>query len=814
MARRIGLAEKVGAISPPPVAVRFDDYCQAVKNIKLDVWQFDLCRRLETAFWCSRASRFPFVTINIGAGPGYVLAPSGLKIDLEEFEGKKGKGTHAAIHAFPQVGKSIIISQAYPAWILGYDPIHRFRLATFNETRSKRFSAVIRRTMLSSEHRSFFPDPAGFVPLRAPAKEWSTAARDAINDGQSSFSALGLQSGFTGTGFDTLLCDDPYKDAKEALSETIRETVWQFYAATAHPRCDDDSNEFIMFHRYHQDDMGGRALATGIFDLWWYPAEAGPGVDGGGEYIDDETGQRWQPLPVGRVGYLTTRKSDAYFLEQKRNKPIWLSMFQGQPASDAGNMFNVSLIPEIPRSQVSRIVHWVRPWDNAATQDAGAYTAGPLMGIDAGENVYVFDMKREQVGTAERQALQRSTAEMDGKLVQIHIPIDPGSAGIDVAFQFEQEFTRDGYVVAAEPVTGSKEARAYNFSKAVNSGKVFFVDTGWDIKACKNELKYFPGSTYKDQVDALSDGYNHLIKLIRRGLVIKTFSRMNLLPWDLFVHKFGPKIPGHWEVHCAIRLAADPSRPSGWAIVARAAENAHIGEAIFVVAAGRLLASGPALPVAAVKRALEQFCERGAEQASIVWVQSDGADVIEVAAAKLDMQLTRFLDDLSAGVPETNWCFEANEEQSPFFDNPDGKPRLGSSHAHVLVDRKQLDNPVDERGMLSMRQDLETWAFNERGEPQPHSGVTANCVRMILFNFAMTATALTPYERKQTQLPEHLRDKALKEKLGKPEFVDAYAARQHALKKLGEQELRDKSKVSEGQSLGPRPTQRRYRKGS
>lgn len=799
-------------LAPPPPKVPFKDYVEATKGLKCDVWQVDLCERLEIAFWCSQADRFSIPLIDIGTGPGYYVAPSGQKIDKDEFEGNKGKGTHAAIHAFPQAGKSIIISQAYPAWILGYHPAHRFRLATYNETHSIRFSGAIRRTLLSPEHRALFPDPAGFVPLRAKAKEWSTAAREAVNDAQSSFIALGLKTGLTGSGFDTLLMDDPYKSVEEALSEVVRESTWRFYDETARTRAQEHSNVFIMFHRYHQDDMGGRALATGLFTLWRYAAQAD------GDYVDDETGGIWPCLPLGRkLGeYLTDRRSLAYYVEQQRNEQVWLSQFQGQPTAKTGNMFNVSLIKELPRtayaSIAAKIVHWARSWDNAATQDGGAYTAGPLMGIDAAENVFVFDMRREQVGTAQRQALQRATAEADGKLVTIHIPIDPGSAGIDIAVQFEQEFTRDGFVVVAEPVSGSKEARAYNFSKAVNSSKVFFVEGDWDIKACKNELKFFPTSTYKDQVDALADGYNHLIKLLRRGLVVKTFSKTNLVEWSRFRARFGEKIPAIWEVDVGIRLAADASRPSGWVITTRAAENAHIGEAIFVVASGRMITSHLEPLVDAVKTALNRFCVKGEAQASTSWVRSDGPDVIQLASEKYGIALANFLDKPSAGIPETNWYFEDTEDQSPFYQAPDGSPRIGASHGYVLVDDLQLDEPTNEYGALSLRQDFDTWAFNENREPQPFAGVILDCVRMCLINFAMTATALTQFERREAKLKPELRDKEVKRKLGTPEFIDAHYAREHALKGIQEEERRETK--SGGEFLGPRANQRgRYRSG-
>lgn len=290
--------------------VTFAAYAEQVKHIKLDVWQIDLCARLEKAFWLSRAEFFEFETVGIGAGVAYVVAPSGFKIAAEEFERRQGQGTRAAIHAMPQAGKSILISQAYPAWILGYDHLHRFRLATYNILHSARFSIVIKNILNSPEHRALFSDPAGHIPERCKAVEWSTNARIRLNDGQASFTALGLQSGFVGTGAETLLIDDPYKSYEEALSEVIREKTWRFHTDTASPRLTEQNNELIMFHRYHQDDMGGRAIASGEFDLWRYAAIAD------GDYVDEETGMTF-PDPLNRKEgeYLTARRSPAFYVK-------------------------------------------------------------------------------------------------------------------------------------------------------------------------------------------------------------------------------------------------------------------------------------------------------------------------------------------------------------------------------------------------------------------------------------------------------------------------------------------------------------------
>src|SRR5215204_5136364 len=141
------LPEAPGEARPP--AVKLADYVEGVKpGVKPDAWQLDLCARIERAFWCARAPVVEklygdYREVNTAKERPYVVTPSGFQIDSEEFKERRGRGTRDAIHAPPQFGKSIIISQAYPAWVLGYDPAHRFRLATYNISHSKAFSEVV-----------------------------------------------------------------------------------------------------------------------------------------------------------------------------------------------------------------------------------------------------------------------------------------------------------------------------------------------------------------------------------------------------------------------------------------------------------------------------------------------------------------------------------------------------------------------------------------------------------------------------------------------------------------------------------------------
>jgi phage terminase large subunit-like protein len=58
--------------------------------------------------------------------------------------------------------------------------------------------------------------------------------------------------------------------------------------------------------------------------------------------------------------------------------------------------------------------------------------------------------------------------------------------------------------------TGAKEDRAIPFASMVNAGQVRMVNAPWN-EALINEMRNFPGSLYKDQVDAISRGFHELI---------------------------------------------------------------------------------------------------------------------------------------------------------------------------------------------------------------------------------------------------------------------------------------------------------------
>lgn len=708
---------------PQPVEKIIDlvEFFERVKRHKADAWQIDFCERLESAF-------------------------------LNRHE----KAERAIVHAPAQKGKSVILAQCYPAWILGHDPMHRFALATYNVTRSQAHSRAVIGIMNLPVYHEIFPNPASHVKPKISKERWQTPARAAGGtEAQDSFNPVGLQSGLTGSNFDTLAIDDPYADQKEAFSETVRVNLQNFWEFTVESRLSQYANVFGMFHRYHVQDLAGYLLDKGTFDYWRYSAEAD------GPYIHDETGQRFDD-PIGREpGQLLSpqRFPESYYASKRVNTRVWNSMFQGRPSSEEGDFFNIGKIKAISQDAAlqrrQECSHLMRAWDNAATDDGGDWTAGALLGIRPDGRVTIFHAEMVQESTEQRLATQKRIAAIDGPEIPIGIPQDPGSAGKDVVFYTQRELA--GYTVVARPTSGSKEERARTFADAVNSGMVEIVEGEWN-KQFLRALRDFPLSDFDDPVDAASDAYNHIYSMYRRGLVVKNFRPWNLLPWISFSHRFGDcrKIPANFNIYAAAKITPDASQANSGVIVVRAPENARMGDVLFVAAAYKAWTDDYHELFEWMDAAMQAFCENS-EQA-IIWLHPDSEEYKPVLSQKLGRMVAMFDGDASAGTAELDWYWKVR----PGTVNPFDPELPGVGMYALITDIAQMTAATDEFGMYSLRQEARTWSFNDRGEPNAIGGVM-DCLRMVTARFRTAAHPLSVVEAIEASLDENLRLETLNE---------------------------------------------------
>lgn len=412
---------------------------------------------------------------------------------LEALEGQEGQ--RLLIHGPPQFGKSIIISQRWPAWHLGRKPLSRVRLACYNLTHAERFSKVNLSIMQSADYQGMFPDPSARVPERAAAEEWSTAGRAKLLDANPSFKALGIGTGFTGLGVDTLIIDDPYKNRQDALSEAVNSAVWGWWNDVVRVRLNPATNVVVMFHRWQDEDLAGRLIQEGGWELLRFPAIADGGEhDPTGRSLDEPLSPRYA-LP---------------FLEETRRKQgsSFYALYQGTPRAPEGDYFKrgwFEIVGAIPASS-----QYVRYWDLAGGISSSAdQTAGVLMARSPEGYFYVVDVVAGRWAAAERNSTIKQRAILDRQeygTVRTYIEQAPG-----LSKEPTEDLVRQlaGFPIYADKVTADKVSRAEPFQAQAQAGNVKVLDAPWN-GAWLDELCAFPTGAHDDQVDATSGAFNQV----------------------------------------------------------------------------------------------------------------------------------------------------------------------------------------------------------------------------------------------------------------------------------------------------------------
>jgi predicted phage terminase large subunit-like protein len=184
--------------------------------------------------------------------------------------------------------------------------------------------------------------------------------------------------------------------------------------------------------------------------------------------------------------------------------------FLQTPIPRTGGMFKTERI--VTDTPSKKLVQVIRYWDKAASHDAGCYTAGVKMAKDVTGRFWVLDVVRGRWSSDRREEIIQSTAELDGRGVEIGIEQEGGSGGKESAEGTIRRLA--GFRVRADRPVGDKVLRADPFSVQVNSGNVSMVQGEWN-SAYTGELQYFPASKYKDQVDASSGAFSLLSKPVK-----------------------------------------------------------------------------------------------------------------------------------------------------------------------------------------------------------------------------------------------------------------------------------------------------------
>lgn len=181
----------------------------------------------------------------------------------------EGKIKKLMVFMPPQHGKSEGSTRRLPAYMLGRNPDNKIAVVSYSAPKARKFNREIQRIIDTPEYAEIFPETRlNSSNVTTIAGSWLRNADECeIVGHRGGFKTVGVGGPLTGEPVDTLIMDDIYKDAKTAWSAVVREAIEDWYDTVAETRLHNNSQQLIVFTRWHEKDLAGRLLELqGIYD--------------------------------------------------------------------------------------------------------------------------------------------------------------------------------------------------------------------------------------------------------------------------------------------------------------------------------------------------------------------------------------------------------------------------------------------------------------------------------------------------------------------------------------------------------------------
>jgi predicted phage terminase large subunit-like protein len=325
--------------------------------------------------------------------------------------------------------------------------------------------------------------------------------------------ACGIDGMLTGNPITGLgIVDDPIKSRAEAESEAYRERVWDFFNDVVMTRPEGPASIIVVHTRWNPDDLIGRLIQEGGWDVINLPAIAEQG-----DPIGRQEGEALWPerFPVDRLLKI-----------KQRNEFTFDSLYQGRPVPKGNRLFYGPPCYYDPKKTDLKGCHVLIGADPAATAKTTAdHSAAVAMAIRPPfdcPTIYVLDVYRRQVEVPQqaRDLLAFQRRNYGAKLWVEAV------AGFKAVPQLLRDMA-PGVLVGEITPKGDKRQRAERFASAWNDSRVLLPKTDPYLPSAEvappwvgefvRELQGFTGREggQDDQVDAASNALNEIVGAVR-----------------------------------------------------------------------------------------------------------------------------------------------------------------------------------------------------------------------------------------------------------------------------------------------------------
>lgn len=406
----------------------------------------------------------------------------------------RGECKRLIINVPPRSAKSICVTIAYTAWIMGHDPRKRIMAISYGNELSLKLAADVRTVVTSEWYGPLFPQ---FAVKTSRSNELVTTQQGYRFAGSVGGSVLGR-------GADLIVIDDPINGLNAVTSEATRRKVSEFYDATLYSRLNDKLNGaiIIVMQRLHQDDLVGHVLDKEEWEVLSIPAIAPEDC----RYRIGDGSEAFYQRRAGEVLH-SAREPMVYLETVKRNLGTlnFSAQYQQNPMPAEGQVIKRAWIQNYDYDERPPVFERViASWDTASTQaEHSDWSVGTVWGA-IGQHFYLLDVIRGRWEAPElRKAILKIARdhEVDATLIE----------NTELGRALSQDLRRTGQLQPLlQQARFDKTARLMAQAARFEAGQVFLPKKASWLGDYLGELLAFPVGRHDDQVDATSQALKYL----------------------------------------------------------------------------------------------------------------------------------------------------------------------------------------------------------------------------------------------------------------------------------------------------------------
>jgi len=463
----------------------------------------------ESAAWLQRAvqkgGKLTFKQFIERVCPTYVFHQHSLHIIEQLQKVADGELRRLIVYVQPRSGKSMLVSQLFPAYYIYLYPERFVGLASYSADLAGEFSRAAREYYKEALESGL----AGVDSLKLEgAKRWGTSSGGGVW-------AVGRGGSCTGKGGHVLILDDPLKDAQEASSPTILKQLEDWFQA-------------VFWTRQAQ----GGCAAVIICQTRWTLREIST------KLLDNErigkTKENWtivkleaikeaknndnwpknatiipdwrQPGEVLCPAIMSKEELDS--VKSMLGEYFFSALYQQNPRAGDGTVFRKSDFQRydwatMPQAFDRIITSWDCTFEDETASD---YVVGSVLG-QLGARVYLLDRVR---GQWDFPITLRMFLEQLRKWPGIQAKVVEKKASGHALVQSMRRHIPG--IIAFKPGSSSKYNRAMSIQHYVAAGNIWVpADTMYPwVEEWMDEITNFPVGSYDDQVDSFVQGVSYL----------------------------------------------------------------------------------------------------------------------------------------------------------------------------------------------------------------------------------------------------------------------------------------------------------------